>query len=287
MTFSKSPMVSVIIPTFNRAALIERALRSVASQTYGNYEIIVVDDGSTDETTSVLANWQKNPPAGVTTTVLYQKQAGVSAARNAGVQQSQGEWLAFLDSDDEWLPNKLAAQLSYASRYPSLSLIHGEELWIRQGVRVNPGKKYKKAGGWIFPKALELCAISPSTVLVKKDYFLKFKGFREDYPVCEDYHLWLKMTGSDPVGLVDEPVVKKYAGHGDQLSFAYKAMDFYRVKAIDEILDEGALPVAWKVQAVRALDKKCGILLNGYVKHNNMDGYEQVLAIRNRWCRKT
>jgi hypothetical protein len=175
-------------------------------------------------------------------------------------------------------------QVAYASRYPSLSVIHGEELWFRHGVRVNPGKKYKKTGGWIFPQALELCAISPSTVLIKKDYFLKFKGFREDFPVCEDYQLWLRMTGSDPVGLVEEPVIKKYAGHDDQLS-RHRTMDFYRVKAIDEVLGDGSLPTAWRVQAIRTLDKKCGILLNGFVKHNNMDDYGQVLAIRKRWCR--
>jgi len=280
--FSEAPLVSVIIPTHNRAALLERAIASVASQSYGNFEIIVVDDGSTDETSSVLEKWS----ARTRLVSRHQEQKGVSAARNAGVKAAAGEWVAFLDSDDEWLPEKLATQISYASRYPSLSVIHGEEMWIRSGVRVNPGRKYKKTGGWIFPKALELCAISPSTVLIKKDYFLKFKGFREDFPVCEDYHLWLHMTGRDPVGLVEEPLVKKHAGHGDQLSMSRKAMDFYRVKAIDDVLNENELPIAWRHQAIRALDKKCGILLNGYVKHNNMDGYQQVLAIRNRWCRK-
>ena len=85
-------------------------------------------------------------------------------------------------------------------------------------------------------------------------------------------------------------LVKKHAGHADQLSMSRKALDFYRVKAIDDVLSENEvaknLSTAWRHQAIRALDKKCGILLNGYVKHNNMDGYQQVLAIRNRWCRK-
>ena len=214
MPFAKTPLVSVIIPTHNRAPLLERALASVAGQSYKNYEVIVVDDGSIDETAQILERWLGK----INLKSLRQTQQGVSAARNRGVQASRGEWLAFLDSDDEWLPEKLELQISYASRNPDISLIHTEEMWIRHGVRVNPGKKYQKIGGWIFPQALELCCISPSTVLIKKDYFLKFKGFREDYPVCEDYHLWLKMTSAEPVGVIETPVVKKYAGHGDHLA---------------------------------------------------------------------
>jgi len=103
------PLVSVIIPTYNRAGVVVRAVESACAQTYGNIEIIVVDDGSTDNTTSVLA------PYGDKIKYLYQKNSGVSSARNAGIIVAQGVWLAFLDSDDEWHPSYLKRQIEHAS----------------------------------------------------------------------------------------------------------------------------------------------------------------------------
>lgn len=275
--------ISVIIPTFNRASLLERALISVANQTYKPFEVIVVDDGSDEEnrqsTKTLVESWRTRLPV----KFIQTENRGVSAARNTAASHATGSWLAFLDSDDEWLPEKLSKQIEFSHQNPSFSLIHSEEIWVRNGVRVNATKKYKKQGGWAFLNSLPQCCISPSTVLVKSDYFKDFKGFRETFPVCEDYDLWLRMTLKKQVGLVDEPLVIKYGGHQDQLSQKLKAMDYYRVLAINDILKEDFSVQQWREQARHTLLNKCDVLLNGYIKHKNMNNYSEILAIKERW----
>ncbi len=138
--------VSVIIPSFNRRHCLPRALDSVLAQTVPALEIIVVDDGSSDGTRSLIASDYPQ------VTYLWQPNRGVSAARNAGIEAARGDWLAFLDSDDEWLPSKLELQLALASSMPQCPLVHSDEIWIRSGVRVNAMRKHEKAGGYIFER---------------------------------------------------------------------------------------------------------------------------------------
>ena len=154
--------ISVIVPTYNRAPVLKRALESIAAQTYTDWELIVVDDGSTDHTQNVLREWRETPRP-QPTMVLRQTNAGVSCARNRGAAHAQGRWLAFLDSDDEWLPQKLAQQVPLTPLY---RWIHGEEIWIRHGRRVNPMKKHAKSGGRIFFRCVDLCSVSPSAVFI-------------------------------------------------------------------------------------------------------------------------
>lgn len=267
-----SPLISVIIPVFNREHLLKRAIESVLAQSFLDYELIVVDDGSEDGSFELASSYN-----GVR--VLKKKNGGVSSARNFGVNNSKGEWLAFLDSDDEWLPKKLEKQVALINNVTKL--IHTEETWIRNGVKVNQPKAYKKGAGDQFLNCLKLCAISPSTVLMNKDFFCELGGFREDYPVCEDYDLWLKVVSLYNVSLVDEPLINKYAGHDNQLSFQYKAMDYWRVKSMKWILENRKLS-AEKVSSLKeVLIKKIDILEKGYQKHSNLEKYEEVLKIRN------
>ena len=132
------PAVSVMIPVHNRRDPIARAVDSVLAQTFRDFELIVVDDGSDDGTGEVLAAY------GDRLTVIRQERAGVSAARNRGVAASRGPLLAFLDSDDWWLPEKLAAQVEFFRTRPDAALCQTEELWLRNGRRVNPGTRHKK-----------------------------------------------------------------------------------------------------------------------------------------------
>jgi glycosyltransferase involved in cell wall biosynthesis len=218
---------SVIIPTFNRAEKVIRAIESVLSQTFKDYELIVIDDGSTDDTYDLIKGFP----------IQYHKieNSGVSAARNFGVKLSQGEWLAFLDSDDEWLPNKLELQARFIKEN-DYKVVHGEEIWMRRGKRVNPKLKHKKSGGDIFEASLELCLMSPSTIAIKRELFESYGGFREDFEVCEDYDLWLKITRTNEVGFIEQPIIIKHGGHEDQLSTKHKAMDLWRVKSMQQLL---------------------------------------------------
>jgi len=269
----ESVKVSVIIPTLNRSTTIIRAIESILAQTFKNYEIIVIDDGSSDNTKELISSYDLK--------YVFTENRGVSYARNLGVEMAKGEWIAFLDSDDEWLPTKLEEQIQYSNDKPDILLIHTDEIWIRDGVRVNPPKKYKKGGGDQFIPNLKLCAIGPSTSMLKKDIFLELGGFRVDLPCCEDYDLWLKFTSLYEVGFIDKLLINKYGGHADQLSLQFVAMDYYRVLSLSWILENRELSIVKEETVLKVLKKKCEILMKGYIKHRNLDNLATVQDIYN------
>ena len=254
--------VSVIIPSFNRASVLPRALDSVLAQTHEAVEIIVVDDGSSDGTNALV---ERDYPD---VKLVTQGNQGVSSARNAGALVSTGEWLAFLDSDDEWLPEKLSHQLACARDNPHISLIHSDEIWIRRGARVNQMRKHRKSGGQIFEYCLPRCVISPSAVMMSKALFDRLGGFDEDLPACEDYDLWLRACHQYEVAYIEHPLIRKYGGHEDQLSAKYWGMDRFRVKALAKLLAQSTLSIEQEVLTKRMLREKCRILMNGAVKRD-------------------
>ncbi len=255
--------ISVVIPTYNRAQLLRRALESVLAQSQPALEIIVIDDGSNDETEAMIA---QHYPA---VRYLQQTNRGVSAARNYGIQQAQGEWIALLDADDEWLPGKLETQWQLIEQRPHLPLVHSNEIWIRNGRRVNQMNKHAKAGGWIFQRCLPLCAISPSAALIHRSLFDEIGLFDEHLPACEDYDLWLRICSRYPVRYSETPLIKKYGGHADQLSRRYWGMDRFRLKALEKILQQNHLTGEDRRAALAMLLKKSAILLKGARKHQN------------------
>lgn len=221
-----------------------------------------MDDGSTDRTAKFIR--QKYPAV----KVIRQENSGVSAARNAGIAVADGDWIALLDSDDEWLPGKLEKQFIQLARQPGLQICHCDEIWIRNGVRVNPHKKHAKPHGWIFDACLPLCCVSPSSVVIAKPLFQSVGGFDESLPACEDYDLWLRMFCCHPVAYRDEKLIRKYAGHEDQLSTKYWGMDRFRVRALTRLLDEGCLN-ARQIAATRAqLHRKLQVLAAGARKRS-------------------
>lgn len=254
--------VSVIIPTFNRQEVIERALRSVYAQNRPADEVIVVDDGSSDGTETIITEGFPE------VTYLYQENRGVSAARNRGILEAKGEWIAFLDSDDEWLPGKLERQLQQLSEQPDLRICHTEEIWIRNGTRVNQMDKHAKSGGWIFNKCLPLCAMSPSSILIHRTLFETLGGFDENLPACEDYDLWLRMTARHPVLYISEPQIKKYGGHDDQLSRKFWGMDRFRIASLEKTINSGLLNKMDREAAIEMLIKKTNIYLKGLRKRD-------------------
>ena len=251
------PTVSAIIPTHNRSQTVLRALRSVYAQRILVNEVIVIDDGSSDDT---VARIQAEFPGVI---LICQAQHGVSHARNRGIDAAQGEWLAFLDSDDEWLPMKIETQLDAVRNNPSSRICHSNEIWIRNGRRVNPMDKHRKHGGWIFEHCLPRCAISPSSVLLHRSTIEEFGAFDESLPVCEDYDLWLRMTAALPALYIAEPLVKKYGGHSDQLSRSRWGMDRYRIQSLEKLLAAKTLTAVQERQALEELTRKIDIYLTG------------------------
>ena len=252
----RNPLVSVIIPTYNRGWIIKEAIDSVLAQDYTEFELIVVDDGSTDHTSDVLDSY------GDDIKVLFQKNKGVSAARNRGIAEASGKFIAFLDSDDLWLPQKLTVQIEFFNQTPDALICQTEEVWIRNGLRVNPKKRHKKPSGMIFNPSLELCLVSPSAVMIRRSLFGRVGKFDETLPACEDYDLWLRISCRFPVHLIDTPLIIKRGGHGDQLS-SRAGLDRFRIKAIEKIIKRGILSDDQYRAAVKTLKKKCDIYAAG------------------------
>jgi glycosyltransferase involved in cell wall biosynthesis len=200
-----------------------------------------------------------------------QENSGVSSARNLGIFHTTGDWLAFLDSDDEWLPEKLIRQTAALAANPESRVCHTEEIWIRNDVRVNPAKKYAKKGGWIFTQCLPHCAMSPSTIMIHRTVFEDIGLFDTRLPACEDYDLWLRITANYPVLLIEEPQIKKYGGHEDQLSQKFWGMDRFRINALQKIIDAGQLSNENQQAAVSMLLKKAEIYFNGLTKRKKTD----------------
>jgi len=257
------PRVSVIIPTFNRALLVARAVESVLNQSRPPGEVIVIDDGSTDGTAGVLA---RDFPQ---IKVLQLPGRGVSAARNHGIQSADGDWIALLDSDDTWHREKLKRQLLALEENPVCRVCHTDEIWIRDGVRINPMKKHQKRGGFIFRDCLPRCAMSPSSILIHRRVFERVGMFDENLPACEDYDLWLRTCARYPVLFVNEKLVTKYGGHDDQLSQKYPAMDRFRIRSLARLLEQVDLDNGDRMATIDTLLEKIRIYLNGAGKRGN------------------
>ena len=259
----RPPLVSVVVPTFNRAGQLGEALDSVLAQTYPHWELIVVDDGSRDETPRLLAGY------GPRIRTIPQENRGVSAARNRGIRAAQGDFVALLDSDDYWLPAKLADQVAFFQRHPALMLCQTEEIWVRNGRRVNPKTRHRKFGGMIFEKTLPLCLISPSAVMLRRALLQEVGLFDETLPACEDYDLWLRITWKYPVGLIETPLIVKRGGHADQLS-AMPELDKYRIRALVKILEQGCLSPSQEAAARVMLAEKCRVYAAGCRKRGRL-----------------
>lgn len=264
--------VSVIIPTFNRSSVVIRAINSVLNQGHKDFELIVVDDGSTDETELILTPMIE---AGI---IKYFKNQnlGVSAARNLGVEKACGEWLSFLDSDDEWLPHKLEEQVAFLKKNPAFRIVYGQEIWLRNGRRVNQRSVHQKHGGWIFDKCIQQCFIAPSSVMLSSFLFHEMGGFDQEFIVCEDYDLWLKISSLYQVGYIANPLMVKHGGHPDQLSTKYVAMDMWRLRSLNRILKIRNLSDEHKESVIETMKKKGTILMQGHEKHGNAQGFEEV-----------
>lgn len=267
--------ISVIIPVYNRAAMVKMAVGSALNQTHPPREVIVVDDGSTDNPEPALKDIRDSRLK-----YISQAHRGVAAARNLGIKEAQADWLAFLDSDDYWLPEKLAAQAEFHRRRPDYLISQTDELWMRNGVRVNPKKYHRKPERYCYELTLERCLISPSAVILHRSLLDDVGLFDEDFPACEDYDLWLRITHRYPVGLIKDKLVVKIGGHDDQLSRKIEALDRFRVTALMKALDKLPLTPAQNRATVNILQKKLAILIQGSAKRGKKaeaDKYKELM----------
>ena len=230
------PAISIVIPTFNRAAKVLRAIDSVLRQSFADFELIVVDDSSEDQTKVWLSNVNDSRFR-----YLRVEHGGVAKARNAGVALAQADWLCFLDSDDVWRKHKLSEQVRYHVQHPDILISQTEDVWIRDSVRVNKMNKHKIREGSIFRESLRLCLICCSSVMLSKKLFVEVGRFDETLKTCEDYDLWLRILAFHPVGFIPKVLVTKFGGHADQLSKKYPMMDSYRLVALKKLLTSAKL----------------------------------------------
>lgn len=259
-----------------------RALKSVHAQTFLDYEVLIVDDGSTDESLLQLQELKQQLKPTQNWHIISQQHSGVSVARNNGVAHAQGQWIAFLDSDDEWIAQKLEKQMAYLEHNKECHIVYNNEVWVRNGKKVNPPQKHKKGAGNIFLASTKECLIGCSTVVMKKTLFQSVGGFRPDFIVCEDYDLWLKITAQHDVGYISETLTVKYGGRSDQLSNSIKCMDHYRVMSLQSILSNRFVRAQDKKDIYALILQKCEILLNGYLKHKNMQNYQDVFELKEK-----
>ena len=258
--------ISVIIPTYNREKLLERAIHSVLRQTIACAEIIIVDDGSMDQTADLVRYLAEKSATPIQ--YFHQGNMGPAAARNLGIQQAQSGLIAFLDSDDHWRKNKLACQLKAMQEDPGTLISYTREQWLREGVHLNQKKKHLPQHGDIFAHCLQLCAVGMSTVMVRRELFEKTGFFSPDFRCCEDYDFWLRVSCRYPFLLVDKALTIKEGGREDQVSFQYRVgMDRLHIQAITRLLESELLTREQRELALQALQQKCQVFGQGCIKH--------------------
>lgn len=292
-----TPEISVIIPTHNRRAMLREALASVVAQHSAifdpdfdaNFEVIVVDDGSTDGTWQDLCCHNLSAARGNMRAVRTARR-GPAAARNRGIAIARGRLIAFLDSDDLWMPEKLARQSLFMRANPDCAISQTGETWLRDGRRVNPGRRHRKRPGDIFTDALRTCLISPSAAILRRELLDEVSGFDEDMAACEDYDLWLRILAHHEAGLLDEPLAVRRAGHPGQLSASIAALDRFRILALAKLLGDASLGAAKRAAAAEVMAEKCLIYGKGLARRRRHDQaaffVEAARSALERWSRE-
>lgn len=265
-----TPEISVVIPTYNRHAMLREALASVAAQRGASFEMIVVDDGSTDGTWHDLFRYNLSAERDNICAVRTERR-GPAAARNRGIEIARGALIAFLDSDDLWMPEKLARQSLFMRDNPGCAISQTGETWLRGGRRVNPGERHRKRAGDVFIDALRTCLISPSAAILRRELLDQVGGFDEDMVACEDYDLWLRILTRHEVGLLDEPLAMRRAGHPGQLSATVAALDRFRILALAKLLADASLTTARRTAAAAVMAEKCLIYGKGLTRRGRHD----------------
>ena len=271
---------SVIIPTFNRKGFLEPAVNSVLDQTFADLELIIIDDGSDDGTRDLIPSYNDTR-----ITYCYQKNNGVAAARNSGLNKAKGKFIAFLDSDDRWTPEKLQRSSEYILKYPEIAIFHTEEIWYRSERLLPQKKKHKKPCGLVYEQALPLCCISISTAVIKRTVFDHIGMFDEKFEACEDYDFWLRATSKYRVKLIPEELTVKDGGRPDQLSSRIWGLDRFRIMSLEKMLLSGGLSGKNRDLTFKELVKKCSIFSDGSKKRGKAEESEYYATLPDKYKR--
>jgi len=270
--------ISVVIPCYNRPEWSVRAIKSVIDQSYKNWQLIVIDDGSTDNTYERISSYLESCDD-ITYTLVKTPNLGVSHARNLGIKLSESPYISFLDCDDEWLPHKLESQMSFLKNSPDLKWVYSDERWLKNNQLFNKKNQHCKFAENIFENSVERCFIGASTVVMAREIFNEVGYFNESFPVCEDYDLWLRASHQYPIGFISEELIIKHGGHNDQLSTKYKAMDYWRVKSSASMFVK-VMDNKKKLAIKNFINKKAPILIHGFEKYNAPEKAKEIQSIQ-------
>lgn len=235
-------MVSVIMPTFNRSDLISHAINSVLRQVYKNWELIIVDDGSSDNTKDVVRSFSEKDSR---IRYFYQNNQGQSVARNSGIEQSRGEFIAFLDSDNEWESNRLLLGVNELVKNPNVALCYGNAISIDINGNELHRRNMRRYSGLIFPKLLVDNFISMNSVLVRKSVLNSSRPFNEKNRLDEDYELWLNMSVNNQFFFVNQYIVR-YRIEGERISNNYMRRLDANLHTVQKVLKEHSIDTSSK-----------------------------------------
>lgn len=254
--------VSVVIPVYNRTSSLKDAVESVFLQKYPDIEIIVVDDGSDEKVNKNLKPYMSRIKY-----IRMENNRGVSFARNLGVNRAEGDYIAFLDSDDLWLPGKLEEQIKLMEKEKT-KVCHTDEFWYKKDRFVNQGVRHEKYGGWIFPHILDICRISPSSIIIHKTVIEKSGKFDERLPVCEDYDLWLRIASTFKISYLPVKLVVKRAYMNGQLSLNVPYLEYYRLLSLIKFVRKNCrLSYPYLKAAYSEIEHKYNIVKKGIDKY--------------------
>ena len=272
---SQQSPVAVIIPVRGRPRLLERALQSVLDQSVAPAEVLVIVDetprGGAADADSATGFADSFAARGAGFTVLHSDGRGPAAARNLGARAARTKWLALLDSDDTWSPEKLALQLAYREKRPQLHGCQTLESWFRDGVELQQPQRLRPRPGRFLRDSFFTCLVACSAVMIRRDTLLGLGGFDESYVVCEDFELWLRYLEQYPMGLVPLALTQKHAGGWPQQSQSQTMLDAVRIRAILSAVDRKTISAEERVAAHAACSQKLEILGRGAARHGSAD----------------